>query len=217
MNTQKPSNHGGYDRAEVLIEGNHIYFKGDVENSSVLQLIKAIKKYNTDIENNRKFITTDFLTKYKDDKDHKDKLLNLKLGIVPDPIYLHIMSYGGSILAAMSAIDAIKNSKIPIYTVIDGFAASAGTMMSVMGKKRYMTSHSYALIHQLSSSAWGTMQTLIDSHENHKMFMERIKKIYIEKTKLTPEELEEQLKHDIWWDIDTCIAKGLVDEIYTDC
>jgi ATP-dependent protease ClpP protease subunit len=43
--------------------------------------------------------------------------------------------------------------------------------------------------------------------------MEHIKEIYIEKTKLTREELEIQLKKDELWDAKTCLEFGLVDEI----
>jgi ATP-dependent protease ClpP protease subunit len=43
--------------------------------------------------------------------------------------------------------------------------------------------------------------------------MEHIKLYYIKNTKLTLEELEEQLKKDISWNATLCLEKGLVDEI----
>jgi ATP-dependent protease ClpP protease subunit len=30
---------------------------------------------------------------------------------------------------------------------------------------------------------------------------------------MTKKQIEEALKHDYWWDAETCIAKGLCDEI----
>jgi ATP-dependent protease ClpP protease subunit len=48
-------------------------------------------------------------------------------------IYLYINSYGGSVFAGFSAVDYIKNSEVPVTTIIDGCAASAATMMSVVG------------------------------------------------------------------------------------
>ena len=78
----------------------------------------------------------------------------------------------------MAAVDCIRNSKIPIYTIIEGRAASAATFMSIAGKKRYITENSVLLIHQLSSGMWGKMSELEDELENNKFFMEKIYSIY---------------------------------------
>ena len=43
--------------------------------------------------------------------------------------------------------------------------------------------------------------------------MERIKQIYREHTKIPTKKLNEVLKHDLWWDAETCLKYGLVDEI----
>ena len=43
--------------------------------------------------------------------------------------------------------------------------------------------------------------------------MDHIKEFYVKRTKLTSEELDEQLKKDVTWNAKTCLEKGLVDEI----
>ena len=45
------------------------------------------------------------------------------------------------------------------------------------------------------------------------MLMDHLKKIYIDNTKLTNDELDEMLKHDLSWNAELCLEKGLVDEI----
>ena len=63
----------------------------------------------------------------------------VKLGMqIPPPIHLRINSYGGSVFAAFSSIDYIMKSKTSVYTYIDGCAASAGTIMSVVGSQRFI-------------------------------------------------------------------------------
>ena len=121
---------------------------------------------------------------------------------------------GGEVFSGMMAVDAIVNTKIPIYTIIEGYAASAATYLSIVGKKRFMTKHSYVLVHQISAAEYGKFETLKDSHKNNKKIMTDMKKLYIEKTNLKSKELDEILKHDIWWNIDECIKHGLVDEEY---
>ena len=69
------------------------------------------------------------------------------------------------------------------------------------------------LIHQLSSGCWGKMNQLEDEMENLKKLMNRIKSIYKENTKIDDDQLDNILKHDLWWDSKKCKIEGLVDEI----
>ena len=144
------------------------------------------------------------------------KMVSVKLGMdIPPPIHLHINSYGGSVFAAFSSIDYIMKSETPIYTYVDGCAASAGTIMSVCGKKRFIGENAYMLIHQLSAGSWGKFAELQDDMKNNEALMKRIKEIYEAKTKIPKGKMDELLKHDLWWDAKTCLRYGLVDEIIT--
>ena len=135
---------------------------------------------------------------------------------IPPPIHLHINSYGGSVFGAFGSIDYIMRSKTPIYTYVDGCAApSAGTIMSVCGSKRFIGENAYMLVHQLSSGLWGKYQELQDDMKNSDNLMKRIKEIYEAKTKIPKTEMDDLLKHDLWWDAKTCLRYGLVDEILT--
>jgi len=179
---------------KVTCEGNHIYFQTGVSDKTVATLIKIINQKNNEFK----------------------KLLENKMieSAVPKNLWLHITSYGGDLFACFRAIDAIVNSFIPIYTVVDGYAASAGTLMSVVGKKRYMTNSGYMLIHQLSAGACGNFWQIKDEYGNLEMHMEDIYNIYVKHSKLSKEELKSLLSHDIWFKIDKCIEYGLVDEVY---
>ena len=67
-----------------------------------------------------------------------------------DHIDLYIQSKGGSLLPTLGLADWIISSDVPIYTWITGYAASAATLLSCVGAKRFMTKHSVMLLHQLS-------------------------------------------------------------------
>lgn len=186
---------------EVSNFDNHIYFCGTVTETSINKLIKLINKKN--IEYKKEMETN---------KPVKSELYQYK--IEPKVIYLHITSFGGSLLACMAGIDAIENSDVPIHTIVEGYAASAGTLLSIHGKKRFMTKNSFMLIHQLSSGVSGQMNKIEDNFNNCKAFMDRIKSLYTSKTKLKDDELDNILRHDSWWALDKCLEKGLVDEVY---
>ena len=112
-----------------------------------------------------------------------------------------------------SAIDTIQGLKVPVHTICKGFVASAATLLSLAGKKRYITENSFMLIHELRMGAWGKFSYMTESIENSKQLMEHIKTYYVNRTKIDIDELEEQLKKDVTWNAETCLEKGLVDEI----
>ncbi len=99
------------------------------------------------------------------------------------------------------------------FTPIDGSAASAATLISVVADKRFIHQNSFMLIHQLSSVMWGKYEEFKDEMENLDMLMSRIKDIYKEHCSIPKKELDEILKHDLWLDSAKCVKWGLVDEI----
>lgn len=176
---------------KITRENNHIYFHAEVDRDNIFELIELIRK--CELEN---IITA------------------LKLNLEEIPIYLHISSFGGSVFDALTAIDVIQSCKVPVYTIIEGATASAGTLMSVVGKKRYMRPNAYMLIHQLSSGFWGKMSEIEDDFQNNKILMDKIMDIYKEHADIPKKQLGEVLKHDLWWDTEKCQKYGLVDEIW---
>lgn len=170
---------------------NIIYFYSDVDVEPVLKLNKQIKTLE------RKFLS---------EQIHR----NLP---EPTPIYLYINSPGGFVFDGLSAMDEIINCKVPIYTIVDGFCASAATFMSVVGKKRFMKKHSFMMIHQPSSHFWGNFEDLKEHNENMNLIFTCVKKVYHKYTKVSDEDLNELLKDDLWWNATRCLECGLIDEI----
>lgn len=170
---------------------NHLYFDDSVNKRSCRRLINKLDDLNIRLG-----------------KLECDFQIDAQL-----KIYLHINSFGGSIFDAFGVIDAMNRSKYPIVTIIEGAAASAATLISVCGSERWISKHSYMLIHQLSSGCWGKMTEIEDEYQNLKELMEQIYTIYEEKTKLSRAELRKILKHDLWWRSSQCLEKGLVDKI----
>ena len=130
-----------------------------------------------------------------------------------NPIHLHIQSFGGSLFHTLYLVDLIQKLETPVYTYVDGFSASAGTLLSVVGKKRFISKHSIMLIHQLSGGVQGKYFEMKDENENLELLMNMILDIYINTTKLDKNKLIELLHHDLWLNAETCLKYGLVDEI----
>ena len=147
------------------------------------------------------------------DLDTKSSIFHIQYQIDPPPIHLHIQSEGGSLYHTLYIMDLIESMKTPVYTYVDGFAASAATLLSVVGKKRYMTQHSLMLIHQLSGSESGKFNELQDQMSNMSILMKIIVEVYLSRSKLNEETLAVLLQKDFGLDSKTCLEYGLVDEI----
>lgn len=182
--------HSSTDNNVVEFSHNRIYFYSGVTRPKILKLNKGIFNLNVNM-----------LSKTG------------PLEYQPPPIKLHINSYGGSVFAGLAAVDYIKNSKIPVHSVIDGCAASAATLMSCVADRRYMHKNACMLVHQLSGIMWGKFQEMQDDIQNSEMLMKKIKNIYKEHTKIPKKEMDNILKHDIWWEAEKCLEYGLVDEL----
>jgi len=178
------------DNSKIETKNNRIYFYTEVTRGKNLTLNMKLKDIANDALARGTVLNTD-----------------------PGKIYLHINSYGGSVFAGFSSVDYIIGSKVPVVSVIDGCAASAATIMSVVADHRQINKHAYMLIHQLSSGMWGKYQDMKDDMENSDRLMKMIIDIYEEHTKIPKKELNKILKHDLWWDAETCLKYGLVDEI----
>ena len=177
---------------QVVSVNNRIYFYSEVTRPKILDLNKRITALDIGLSN---------------------QINTLRLDESSAKIRLHINSYGGSVFAGLAAVDYIRNTKTPVASIIDGCAASAATLMSVVADERYMHENSFMLIHQLSSASWGKYEELRDDMKNNDLLMQTIKNIYLNHTKIPKKKLSELLKRDLWWDSGTCLKYGLVDDI----
>lgn len=182
-------NSGNMNFMETI--SNKIYFYSEVDRDRVLQLNRELK----DLDNQSLFRQIDR------DTNELEK------------IELHINSFGGEVFAGFAAVDEIINCKSPVVSIIDGCAASAATLMSVVATERLMNKHSMVLIHQLSGGMWGKFADLEDEMQNLKLIMKMIKDIYKQYTKVPLKKIDEILKHDIWFDAKQCLEYGIIDRI----
>ena len=175
----------------VEAKNNDIYFYSEVTRPKILLLNKNLLELGKNLVN-------------------QANLLSLS---EPAKIQLRINSYGGSVFAGLAAVDYIKQSPVPVTSIIEGCAASAATIMSVTAQHRIMKPNSFMLIHQLSAGMWGKYEEMKDQMDNNDRLMRLIKDIYIEHTKIPRKKLNEILKKDLWFDAETCLEYGLIDEI----
>ena len=132
-------------------------------------------------------------------------------------IDLYIQSYGGALLPALGLSDEIKTLGVPVYTYVKGYAASAATLLSVVGTKRFMYNHSVYMIHGLKyggdGQRVGGLLEAKDMNDNTDTLMNIIKDIYMSNSNIDEKTLEEMFMHDKWMNSKQVLQHGLVDKI----
>ncbi len=76
-----------------------------------------------------------------------------------------IDSYGGDVYALNRMIDAIKNSELPVATIVEGKAMSCGAILMTFGTKgyRYCNSDATVMMHDISSWSGGKIEEIRSS------------------------------------------------------
>lgn len=173
-------------------EENHIYFYCPVGDRESLELNRLLRRLDIEMQ-----------------------YLQNRLSCDTIPIHLHIHSPGGSVFAGLSIYDTMKSLKTPVYTYVEGSAASAATLIACAGEKghRYIGESAFMLVHQPHLEWVGKLDDFRDEIENQKELYERLQKIYLENTNFKKKELVEILEHELWLNAETCIKKGLVDKV----
>ena len=175
----------------IEVDENRIYFYCTVGQNEALELNRLIRKLDVEM-----------------------RYLSDRLSCSKVPIHLHINSPGGDAFSGLSIVDTIQACRTPIYTYVDGSAASAATLIAMAGDKRYASKNSFMLFHQPSIVWGGKLDEFMDEVENQKKIYEKILNIYLENSDIPEEELEELLQHELWLDVDTCIQHGFIDKVY---
>ena len=77
-------------------------------------------------------------------------------------IPIEIDSFGGQVYSLMAMISAIKTSKVPVATIVQGKAMSCGAILASFGSEglRFMDKDSTMMIHDVSSFAFGKIEEL---------------------------------------------------------
>lgn len=135
-------------------------------------------------------------------------------GIRGMPIHMHIQSGGGSLTAALYVCDVMERFPIPIYTFVEGNAASAASLISVCGDRRYMTKRSTLLVHQASVTLGSTKNDdLQDESYNMRFLTELMMDVYSSHTPLTRDRLESLISNERYIGSSQALEMGIVDEI----
>lgn len=131
-------------------------------------------------------------------------------------VLVRIHSYGGDPFEALAMLAAIEDCRAVVNTIIDGVAASAGTILVMGGQKRMINKHGRIMTHQASSFAAGSAGDMRRAAELVDQVNEQMVTLYADKTgKQKDYVLANWMKvgEDCWFNATQAVEQGLVHEV----
>lgn len=129
---------------------------------------------------------------------------------------LKINSPGGDVFEAVAMYHEIKRfaqgKEVTAY--IDGMAASAATLLTLAANKTIMGKGCYFMIHNpLMYMGYANVEEMNEAIEHLNKTKENLLDLYVEKCKLSREEIAEKMDKTTWYTAEEALQAGFIDEI----
>lgn len=131
----------------------------------------------------------------------------------PKPITLFLHSYGGDLDQSFYFCDLCETSHVPIITVATGVAMSAGLLIFLSGKRRYVYEHSQLLIHSGSAQFGGTAEQIEEAQKNYKKQIGQMKEYILTHTKIDEKLFNKNKAKDWYVTGNDIIELGIADKV----
>lgn len=132
------------------------------------------------------------------------------------PIQIYIDSPGGDLTTTFQIVDAIKNSKTPVYTIVTGTAFSGGFFIAIAGHKRYAFPNATFLCHEGSGGYHGDAHKAFQNMKYYEMLLNKLKNHTVGCTDISPDLYDKHKKDDWFFDAQKALKLGVIDKISND-
>ncbi|MGH0943743.1 head maturation protease, ClpP-related [Bacillus mycoides] len=133
--------------------------------------------------------------------------------VTAEKIHVHINSGGGSAFDGVAICNQLKQHDAEIIVHIDGWAASAASVIAMAGDKIIMPSNTMMMIHQASTIEYGNADLFEKTARDLRKIDSALAASYKKRFVGTDEELKQLLKDETWLTAEEAVALGLADEI----
>lgn len=130
------------------------------------------------------------------------------------PIRIIIDCPGGHLTVSETVSNIIKMSKTPVYGIGLGYIASGATVIYLSCHKKFALPNSVFVLHKGScSGVSGTYDEIVAFARDYEKQMDTLIDFYIDNTKYTEKEIEENIQTDWYIRTAEALEKGIVDEL----
>lgn len=146
------------------------------------------------------------------DDEVTPKLFREELAKYPGDVTVRINSNGGDVSAGVAIYNYLAEHEGTVTIKVDGMAASIASLIAMAGDKIIMLPGSMMMVHLPWTYAAGNADDLAQVIESLQKFGESIVPIYVARTGLSEERINELLKAETWMTAQDAVELGFADE-----
>jgi ATP-dependent protease ClpP protease subunit len=130
-------------------------------------------------------------------------------------IIVRINSGGGDVFAANAIYTRLKDHDAHITVKVDGWAASAATIIAMAGDTIKIARNGIFMIHDPAMTVWDTFtaEDFTKMADELKIIKQSIVNAYAARSKRKAEEIETLMADETWWTGDEAVENGFCDEL----
>lgn len=132
-----------------------------------------------------------------------------------DVIHLRINSPGGSVFAARTIEQALREHPARVVAHVDGLAASAATVVAMAADEVLMGAGSMFMIHKAWTIAFGNAADLLDTATLLEKIDGTLAATYAARTGGDVEQIAAWMKAETWFTADEAVQHGFADAVAT--
>lgn len=132
-----------------------------------------------------------------------------------DYINVHINSYGGEVSQGLAIYNTLKDSKMKVTTVCEGFACSAASVVFMAGDERIVKDASLLMIHNAWTYARGDSNELRKQAEDLEKITQASVNAYKSKASIPEKKIKELMDNETWITADEAITYGFATKTET--
>lgn len=130
-----------------------------------------------------------------------------------DVINVRINSYGGEVAEGLAIYNSLRNHSAKVVTYCYGFACSIASVIFMAGDERIMNEASLLMIHNAWTYGQGNADELRKMAEDLDKITQQSKTIYLSKTNISSDELDELMDNESWIDPSEAVEMGFATQI----
>ena len=129
------------------------------------------------------------------------------------PMNLHLNCVGGDVFEGMAIYNVLRKRTAKTTIYIEGIAASMGSVIALAGDEVIMAENSLFMIHNAWGGAMGEASEMRKTAALLEKISGEIADIYIKKTRLPYNKVQEMMDEETWLSADEAFNLGFVDSI----
>lgn len=125
---------------------------------------------------------------------------------------VEINSPGGEVFAGLAMFNMLRTwaaqGDRTVTTRVTGVAASIASVIALAGDRREMPKNAFAMVHSVSSFAWGTADELREAAETTDKIQASLRNIYQDRMGIDEAKATEIMAKDTWLTAEECLEMG---------